>query len=129
MSENGAVPVGDVAVTSAGNLSAKYIIHTVGPRWGEGDEDEKLRRAIDNALRKADELGCKSISIPAISTGIFGFPKMRGAEIIVQTAKEFAKSPSTIKIIRFCNIDVETAKIFQSCLTGTQPESKRGKKN
>ncbi len=110
--EHGPVPTGGVAVTGAGALEAKFVIHAVGPRWGEGNEDEKLRSAVRNALRKAAELGCESVSMPAISTGIFGFPKERGVTIIVDEAKRFAENPGSVKQIRFCNIDEETAQLF-----------------
>ena len=113
VAKNGKVPVGDVAVTSAGKLNAKYIIHAVGPRWGEGDEDKKLRSAVRNSLERAAELGCKSISIPAISTGIFGFPKERGVKIILDEAEKFARKNSTIREIRFCNIDKITSELFR----------------
>lgn len=66
--------VGGAVVTGGGNLKAKYVIHAVGPRMGEGNEDEKLKNATLNSLKLADEKGIKSISFPAISTGIFGFP-------------------------------------------------------
>ena len=71
--ERGPVPVGEAVVTGAGKLKAKYVIHTVGPRWGEGDEDNKLYRAIQSVLREADKLKISSVAIPAVSTGIFGF--------------------------------------------------------
>ncbi|MFN4183004.1 MAG: macro domain-containing protein, partial [bacterium] len=70
----GYVPVGEVAITSAGALPAKKVIHAVGPRWGEGNENEKLRSAVWNSLKKAQEEQFQSISLPAISAGIFGFP-------------------------------------------------------
>ena len=116
--EHGIVPAGSVAVTGAGNLSAKYVIHAVGPRWGEGDEETKLKNAVRNALEKAGELKCESISIPAISTGIFGFPKKPGAKIIVDEAIKFAKNPGTVREIRFCNIDAETSEIFKNYVAG-----------
>src|SRR5574340_23751 len=63
------------AWTSAGRLPARYILHAVGPVWGEGDEDSKLSAAVQGSLSLADELGLVSLALPAISTGIFGFPK------------------------------------------------------
>lgn len=110
----GYVPVGSVAVTSAGSLKAKYVIHAVGPRWGEGNEDEKLRSAVYNSLRKAQELGLRSISLPAISSGIFGFPKKRCVEIIVKTIIEFFKEnkESTLEVVNCCNIDDFTYNLF-----------------
>ena len=66
--------VGGAVITTAGNLKANHVIHAVGPRQGEGREDEKLKNATLNSLKVADENNLKSISFPAISTGIFGFP-------------------------------------------------------
>lgn len=69
------MPVSGVAVTGAGKLRARYIFHAVGPVWGEGNEHVKLYNTVKNVLLKANELREKSISIPAISSGTFGFPK------------------------------------------------------
>ncbi|MFO7888913.1 MAG: macro domain-containing protein [bacterium] len=72
--KNGIVAAGHAAITSAGSLPAKYVIHAVGPRMGEGNEEEKLKRATLNSLKIADENNIGSIAFPAISTGIFGYP-------------------------------------------------------
>src|SRR5438552_1185356 len=85
----GFVPVGNVALTGAGALPAGHVIHAVGPRMGEGDEDNKLRSAGRNSLEMAHEKGFRSIALPAISSGIFGFPKDRCAEILLQAAMDF----------------------------------------
>jgi len=110
----GYVPVGGVAVTSAGSLKAKYVIHAVGPRWGEGNEDEKLKNAVLNSLKKAQELGLESISLPAISSGIFGFPKERCAKIMIKTIIDFFEEnkESTLKVVNCCNIDDYTNNLF-----------------
>ncbi|HCZ06008.1 MAG: putative ATPase [Thermotogota bacterium] len=114
--ENGPVPTGGVAVTGAGNLKAKYVIHAVGPVWkgGKADEEKKLSEAVYNSLKKAHELGLCSISMPAISSGIFGFPKERCAEIFFETIARFLKEhkETSLKEIRLCNIDSETCEIF-----------------
>src|SRR5688500_1929772 len=73
--EHGRVSHARPAWTSGGHLPAKYVIHAVGPVWGDGKEDNKLEAAVTGSLRLADELKCSSIALPAISTGIFGFPK------------------------------------------------------
>ncbi|MGW8180284.1 MAG: macro domain-containing protein, partial [bacterium] len=85
----GYVPVGHAALTTAGKLPAKYVIHAVGPRMGEGDEDSKLKNAVLNSLLLASEKGLRSISMPAISSGIFGFPKDRCALILINEAVHF----------------------------------------
>ena len=113
----GYVSVGKAAITGGGKLKAKYVIHTVGPRWGEGDEDNKLESAIKSALTLAMEYKIKSISLPAISTGIFGFPKERGVEIILRTIKDFIeKNQNRINLIRCVSIDRQTAGIFNEKL-------------
>lgn len=109
----GYIPVGSAAITSAGKLKAKHVIHAVGPVWGEGDEDRKLRNAVISALELADKYGAKSVSIPAISTGIFGFPKERGADVILKAIIDYIEKGTEIKKIRLCNIDELTSKIFE----------------
>lgn len=91
----GPIRVGEAAVTGGGNLKASYVIHAVGPSYGEGNEDEKLRNATLNSLKRATEKGLKTIAFPAVSTGIFGFPKDRCAEIMLKTASEFLKTQET----------------------------------
>lgn len=111
----GFVPVGQVALTSAGNLPAKFIIHAVGPRWGEGDEDNKLIHAVRNSLELAERKYFNVISIPAISAGIFGFPKDRCARIIIETIRKHLQShpERSLKEIRICLLDKDTLEIFR----------------
>lgn len=111
----GHVNVGHAAVTGAGKLPCKYIIHAVGPRMGEGDEDCKLRHAVLNSLNLASGKGLKSISMPAISSGIFGFPKDRCAEILVRETLSYIKAhPGTsMDIIEFCVFDDLTFDYFK----------------
>lgn len=108
----GPIPVSHVAVTGAGKLKAKYIFHAVGPVWGEGNEHEKLYNCIKNVLAKADELGVKSISIPAISSGVFGFPKKDCALVFMKAIRDYLASSTLLKTIRLCNIDKQTSDIF-----------------
>lgn len=109
----GYCPVGDAVVTSGGNLKAKYVIHAVGPRWGEGDEERKLKSAVYSALERATEKGLKTISIPAISTGIFGYPKKEGTRVILNVCIEYLRNKeTTLHEIRLCNIDEETCKYY-----------------
>jgi O-acetyl-ADP-ribose deacetylase len=82
-------PVGQCALTSDGSLKARRVIHAAGPGWGEGDEEVRLRNAVINTLTLASQKGFGSISIPAISAGIFGFPKRRCAEIIIEKTATF----------------------------------------
>jgi O-acetyl-ADP-ribose deacetylase (regulator of RNase III) len=102
------------AWTSGGLLPAKYVIHAVGPVWGEGDEDAKLSAAVTGSLRVADELELHSIAFPAISTGIFGFPKERAAKIILGAIETYFKenASSGIKVVRLVLFDQSTADAF-----------------
>jgi O-acetyl-ADP-ribose deacetylase len=113
--KHGPVSHAHPAWTSGGLLPAKYIIHAVGPVWkNAGDEDLKLSDAVKGSLQVADELKCKSISIPAISTGIFGFPTERAARIIFRSIDEyFAKTQeSNIQQIRIILFDSPTLEVF-----------------
>jgi O-acetyl-ADP-ribose deacetylase (regulator of RNase III) len=114
--QHGLVLHTDPAWTSGGRLPAKYVIHAVGPVWGDGDEDAKLSITVTNSLRVADELKCSSIALPAISTGIFGFPKDRAAEIIFSTIERYFvdNSSSTIKTVKLVLFDQSTVSAFSS---------------
>jgi O-acetyl-ADP-ribose deacetylase len=110
----GFVRVGESALTSGGLLKARYVIHTVGPRWGEGDEEAKLRSAIRNTLKLADEKGFRSIALPAISAGIFGFPKERCAQIIMEEIRAFVsrQSDTPVQEIDMYLMDAEIIEFF-----------------
>lgn len=111
----GFVPVGGAAMTSGGKLRARHVIHAVGPRMGEGDEDAKLRKAITSVLSLAVEKGLASISVPAISAGIFGFPKDRCARILVGETTAFLKKrpETTLRLVEFCIFDTEALGLFE----------------
>ena len=83
--EHGPVPTGSAAITGAGALPCRYVIHAVGPVWGSGDEERKLASAVQSALDLADENDLRSVSMPGISSGIFGFPKPLCAEVMLRT--------------------------------------------
>ena len=101
------------AWTSGGHMPAKYVIHAVGPVWGDGDEDRKLSEAVTGSLRLADELKCSSIALPAISTGIYGFPKDRAAGILFSSiAGYFQNNLSTLSVIKLVLFDQPTVDIF-----------------
>lgn len=113
--EHGPVSNGGAAITTAGNLPCEYVIHVVGPVWGEGDEDRKLVTAVQTALKAADQLDLTKISMPAISTGIFGFPKERGADVIFEAIDQYVKthSSTSLREIRVTLIDVPSVDVFQ----------------
>ena len=94
--------VGGAVITTGGNLKAKHVIHTVGPRMGEGNEDHKLKNATLNSLRLMDDKELKTIAFPAISTGIFGYPIDRCAKIMITTVKEYLNDITQINDVIFC---------------------------
>jgi len=102
------------AYTSGGLMPCKYVIHAVGPVWGAGDKQRKLAAAVRGALECAAELKLASIALPAISTGIFGFPKELAAGIIfAEIGKFFAENKdSTLKLARLTLFDAPTVEAF-----------------
>lgn len=114
---HGPLATGDVAVTSAGNLHCKYIIHAVGPVYKDGNsnEDALLLSAIWNSLKKAEDLKVTSIAFPAISSGIFKFPKDRCAEIFFDAMISYINYPRTPRLteIHLTNNDSETVRSNQ----------------
>ena len=111
---HGPVSHEEPAYTTAGRLPCKYVIHAVGPIWGEGAEDAKLAAAIKGSLILAAELNLKSISLPAISTGIFGFPKDRAAKIIFETVAQYFEDvpESGLTQVRITLFDPKTLDVF-----------------
>jgi O-acetyl-ADP-ribose deacetylase len=115
----GFVPVGSAAITTSGKLPCKAVIHAVGPRMGEGDENAKLRSAIRASLLIASEKKFRDIAIPAVSSGIFGFPKDKCAAILTSESLNFLlnrgedKEESTLEIVEFCIIDSDTLNEFR----------------
>jgi O-acetyl-ADP-ribose deacetylase (regulator of RNase III) len=112
--QHGPVSHAEPAYTGAGKLACRYIIHAVGPVWGEGDEDNKLAAAVNGTLELADRLKLSSIAFPAISTGIFGYPKERAAGVIFNSFKNYfeKEAPSDLKLIRLTLFDQPTIAAF-----------------
>jgi O-acetyl-ADP-ribose deacetylase (regulator of RNase III) len=104
--------VGGAVLTTAGRLKARYVIHAVGPRMGEGNEDEKLRNATMNSLKLADEHGLKNLAFPAISAGIFGFPIQRCAEIMLATTIEHLRGQTGLDRVVFCLFGQDSYQVF-----------------
>lgn len=94
--KHGRIPTGEVGVTGPGRLRCRYIIHAVGPMWSSRitpqENCQLLANAVINTLKKANELGCSSVSIPAISSGIFGFPKPLCAQVFFMSLQAFTRS-------------------------------------
>lgn len=114
----GPINVGEASITGGGNLKAKYVIHAVGPVYGEGNENDKLARATLNSLKIAKEKRIKSIAFPAISTGIFRFPVKRCSEIMIKSAIDFLKKKENDypKEVIFCLYGQEAHSVFQDTL-------------
>jgi len=112
--QHGRVSHAQPAWTSGGRLPSKYVIHAVGPVWGDGDEDAKLADAVRGSLQVADELKCSSIALPAISTGIYGFPKDRAAKIIFSTIDKYfvENSSSAVKTVKLVLFDQASMDVF-----------------
>jgi O-acetyl-ADP-ribose deacetylase (regulator of RNase III) len=108
----GSAPVGGAVITTGGRLKARYVIHAVGPRMGEGDEDAKLAHATLHSLKVADENRLKSIALPAISTGIFGFPMSRCAEIMLGVAVPYLKGATGLEHVVFCLYGSDSYEVF-----------------
>lgn len=118
---HGPVRHAEPAYTGAGRLPCRYVIHAVGPsrsvdRRGEGDEDAKLTAAVGGALALADKLGLSSLALPAISTGIFGFPKERAARLILAAIRDYLSQhpASGLRQIRLVMFDQPTLEAFQN---------------
>jgi O-acetyl-ADP-ribose deacetylase (regulator of RNase III) len=113
----GGTHVGGAVITGGGDLKARHVIHAVGPRMGEGDEDAKLRDATLNSLILADQHGLKSIAFPAISTGIFGFPMDRCAQIMLKTTIDYLQTGGTgLTRIVFVLFDPTSLQAFEGQL-------------
>ena len=101
------------AWTKGGALPCRFVIHAVGPVWGDGEEDAKLSAAITGSLRVADELKVASIAFPAISTGIFGFPKERAAGVMFAALQDYFGKPSGLRLVRLVLYDPATITAFE----------------
>lgn len=112
----GPVATGSAAATGAGSLPCEYVIHAVGPIWGSGNERAKLAAAVRSALALACEHGSASVSLPAISSGIFGFPKHLCAAVMLDAVEAHLRDggeSQSLREVRLCNIDPETAELFE----------------
>ncbi len=111
------IQLGGAVLTGAGTLPARHVIHAVGPRMGEGDEDRKLRTAAESALAVAEERGLRSIAFPAISAGIFGFPMDRSATLLVDAAaRHLERGAGTVTEVTFCLWGADAYRIFEEAL-------------
>ena len=114
--ELGGCETGDAKATTAGRLAARHVIHTVGPVWRGGDEDEAqlLASCHRRALELAAELGCSSVAFPAISTGAYGYPVELAAPIAVGAAREAQRPP--VELVRFVVSSHDHLDVFERAL-------------
>ena len=99
----GHCPTGQAVITTGGNLKAKHVIHTVGPVWSGGGRNEAglLKSAYLESLKLASKKGLKSVSFPAISTGIYGYPLNEAARVALETATDYLEEHQEIELVRF----------------------------
>jgi O-acetyl-ADP-ribose deacetylase (regulator of RNase III) len=112
----GGCATGDAKATTAGRLPARYVIHTVGPVWQGGDhgEPELLASCHHRSLEIARELGCRSVAVPAISTGVYGYPVELAAPIAVAAVREAVALP--VELVRFVLFNDEALRMFERAL-------------
>jgi O-acetyl-ADP-ribose deacetylase len=115
VARQGGCRTGESVITTAGNLAAKFVIHTVGPIWnnGKNDEREKLANCYRNSLQLAVENNCETIAFPNISTGVYRFPKDEAARIAVDTVCSFLEKNDTIRKVIFVCFDEENFQLIE----------------
>jgi len=121
---HGRVPTGSAAITSGGDLTARYVIHAVGPVYDRSNparSAELLASAVRSALRIADEHGLKSIALPAISTGIFGYPMEEAAEVMLRAAIEYLEGETGLERVVFCLYGQSAYRVFEETLQRLRP--------
>ncbi|MGC8765101.1 MAG: O-acetyl-ADP-ribose deacetylase [Brevinematia bacterium] len=108
------LPTGKAVATKGGWLKAKYVIHTVGPVWhgGKNNEEKLLEDAYVNSLKEAERLNLNTIAFPAISTGVYGFPRDKTAKIVSKVLKNYFASQSKLSLVKLVFFSEEDYKIF-----------------
>lgn len=117
--KQGGCKTGEAVITAAGNLPARFVIHTVGPIWkgGKADEEQLLANAYRNSLAVAKENNCRTVAFPNISTGVYGFPKKSAALIALQATKAFLQAyPDAFDKILYVCFDDENYDIYRQLL-------------
>lgn len=114
----GGCPAGEARITTAGTLPCKKVIHTVGPIYKDGQHNEPqlLYSAYDHSLKLAEEYGLKTIAFPAISTGVYGYPKDQAADIAIQAVADFIKTSDSIEEVIFVLFSGEDYEIYREKL-------------
>lgn len=116
VARQGGCKTGEAVITTAGNLPAKFVIHTVGPVWygGTNKEEERLSACYKNSLQLAVENGCRSLAFPNISTGVYRFPKQQAAAIAVKTVNHYLQNDKTLEKVIFVCFDQENYDLIES---------------
>lgn len=119
VARQGGCKTGETVITTAGNLPAKFVIHTVGPVWNGGKKNEAtlLANCYHNSLKLAVENKLSSIAFPNISTGVYGYPKKEAAEIAVKTVSDFLNQNDFIDSVYFVCFDEENYHQYRSLIT------------
>jgi O-acetyl-ADP-ribose deacetylase (regulator of RNase III) len=108
------IAVGEAVVSTAGKLKAKHIIHAVGPAFQEEDTESKLRAAVSNSLKRADEKGIERLAFPAMGAGYHGIPLDLCARVMLETIQSHLKGETGIKEVVICVLDTPWVQSFQS---------------
>ena len=118
VARQGGCRTGNAVITTAGNLPAKFVIHTVGPVWNDGKykEEEKLADCYKNSLRIAVENNCKTIAFPNVSTGVYRFPKPAAAKIALHAVATFLAAHNEIEKVIFVCLDDENCDLYSELL-------------
>jgi len=118
VAQQGRLPTGQAVITTGGNLKAKYVIHTVGPVWRGGSQNEAqlLRDAYLNSLKLAKAKGIKSISFPSISTGAYGYPLKDAAKVALKAVVDFLKQDTSLKEVNFVLFSAEVYAVYEQTL-------------
>ena len=112
----GPIALGEAAITGAGRLRARHVIHAASMRLGESTSEANLRAATRNSLMRADENALKTIAFPAIGTGIAGFPIERCAQVMLEEVRAHLSGPTTLERIDFVLFDRRSLEIFELVL-------------
>lgn len=111
--KKGPIPIGEAVVTGAGKLKAKYVIHAAVMAMDFLTDAEKIRQATRNSLKRADELGVKSIAFPALGTGVGGFPLEEAARIMLGETRSYIKGKTGLEKVEFILFDEQAYRVFR----------------
>lgn len=120
VAERGECRTGEAVITFAGDLPADHVIHTVGPIWGSDPEDEQdaqLAACYRNSLTLADAYEIETLAFPNISTGVYGFPKPRAAEVAVAAVRAYGTLPTNVQEVTFVCFDDENMALYEALLS------------